>query len=138
MSLVPQFGFLELLLIAIVALIVVGPRDLPSLMRQAGRMVGKARAMASEFTAAFDQMARETEMEDLRKELDALKNDNAVTRAKRDLDESLKPVTDDLRKETDRINHRAAAEKGEAQPAAKASSDTSATAVPETGGPARQ
>lgn len=104
MNLVPQFGFLELILIAIVALVVVGPRDLPRLMRQAGRMVGKAKAMASEFTSAFDQMARETEMEELRKELDALKNDNVVARARRDLDDSLKPIADDMRKDAAAVN----------------------------------
>lgn len=99
MNLVPQFGFLELILIAVVALIVVGPRDLPRLMRQAGRMAAKARSMASEFTAAFDQMARETEMEELRKEIDALKNDNVVTKAKRELDEAVKPIDEELREE---------------------------------------
>ncbi len=99
MNLVPQFGFLELILIAVVALIVVGPRDLPRMMRQAGRMAAKAKSMAAEFTAAFDQMARETEMEELRKEIDALKNDNVVAQAKRDLDGAVKPISEDLRKE---------------------------------------
>ena len=99
MNLVPQFGFLELILIAVIALIVVGPRDLPRMMRQAGRMVAKAKSMAAEFTAAFDQMARETEMEELRKEIDALKRDNVVAQAKRELDETVKPISDDLRKE---------------------------------------
>lgn len=99
MNLVPQFGFLELILIAVVALIVVGPKDLPRMMRQAGRMAAKAKSMAAEFTAAFDQMARETEMEELRKEIDALKKDNVVAQAKRELDETVKPISDDLRKE---------------------------------------
>ncbi len=99
MNLVPQFGFLELILIAVIALVVVGPKDLPRMMRQAGRMVAKAKSMAAEFTSAFDQMARETEMEDLRKEIDALKNDNVVTQAKRELEETVKPINDELRKE---------------------------------------
>lgn len=103
MNLVPQFGFLELILIAVVALIVVGPRDLPRMMRQAGRMVAKAKSMAAEFTAAFDQMARETEMEELRKEIDALKRDNPVAQAKRELDETMKPIKEDLQKETDAL-----------------------------------
>ena len=58
MSLLPQFGFFELVVVAIIALVVVGPRDLPKLMRMAGRMAGQARKMAGEFRAAFDQMAR--------------------------------------------------------------------------------
>ncbi len=98
MNLVPQFGFFELMLIAVVALIVVGPKDLPKLMRSAGKFVGQARRMAGEFTAAFDQMARETEMEELRQEIEALKKDNIVTKTKRELDESLAPVKEDLQK----------------------------------------
>ncbi len=108
MNLVPQFGFLELILIGVIALIVVGPKDLPRLMRSAGRMVGKAKAMAAEFTAAFDQMARETEMEELRQELDALKRDNVVAQAKRDLDESLKPLEQDMRSEDAALRQAAA------------------------------
>ena len=99
MNLVPQFGFLELMLIAVVALIVVGPKDLPKLMRTAGQFVAKARRMAGEFTSAFDQMARETEMEELREEIEALKKDNVFTQTKRELDESLEPVKQDLQKE---------------------------------------
>ena len=98
MSLVPQFGFFELMLIAVVALIVVGPKDLPKLMRSAGRMVAKAREMAGEFAAAFDQMAREAEMEELRKEIDDLKKNNPVADAKRALDETTAPIDRELRK----------------------------------------
>ncbi len=101
MNLVPQFGFMELMLIAVVALIVVGPKDLPKLMRSAGQFVAKARRMAGEFTSAFDQMARETEMDELRQEIEALKKDNVFTKTKQELDESLAPLKDELGKETD-------------------------------------
>jgi sec-independent protein translocase protein TatB len=104
MSLVPQFGFFELMLIAVVALIVVGPKDLPKLMRSAGRMVAKARQMAGEFTAAFDQMAREAEMEELRKEIDDLKKNNPVADAKRAFDETTAPIDQELRKEARELN----------------------------------
>lgn len=104
MNLVPQFGFLELLLIAVVALIVVGPRDLPRLMRSAGRLVAKAKTMAAEFTTAFDQMARETEMDELRQEIDALKKANPIDKAKREMKEAIAPVTDELRKGSDALS----------------------------------
>jgi len=104
MNLIPQFGFLEIILVAIVALIVVGPRDLPKLMRSAGRMVAKARAMAAEFTSAFDQMARETEMDELRNEIDLLKKNNPIADVKRAIDDSMAPIDQELRKETDKIN----------------------------------
>ena len=105
MNLVPQFGFLELALIAIIALIVVGPKDLPKLMREAGRFVAKARRMAGEFTSAFDQMAREAEMDELRKEIDDLKNNNPVAEVKKAVEETLSPVTNDLKKEVQDINN---------------------------------
>ncbi len=107
MNLVPQFGFFELVLVAVVALIVVGPKDLPKLMRSAGRLVAKARSMAGEFTAAFDQMAREAEMEELRKEIEELKKNNPVADAKRAMDDVMKPIEKDLREEARAINEAA-------------------------------
>ena len=78
MSLVPQVGFLELILLAILALVVVGPQDLPRLMRTAGQMVAKVRRLGDEFRGAFDQMAREAEVEELRREIEDLKTANPV------------------------------------------------------------
>lgn len=81
----PQFGLSEFLLIAIVALIVVGPKDLPLMMRRLGRMAGKARAMANEFRAAFDDIARQAELDELRKEIEDLKRQNLMKQAVADL-----------------------------------------------------
>ncbi|MBT8472573.1 MAG: hypothetical protein KJN99_08205, partial [Marinicaulis sp.] len=78
----------------------VGPQDLPKLMRSAGQFVAKARKLAGEFTAAFDQMARETEMQELREEIETLKKENVFAQTKRDLDENLKPVNEALNKES--------------------------------------
>ena len=81
----PGIGFSELLLLALAALIIVGPKDLPLMMRKAGQMVGKARAMAREFQAAFEDIARQSELDDLRKEIEDLKRTNAMTEAQADL-----------------------------------------------------
>lgn len=81
----PQFGLTEFLLIAIVALIVVGPKDLPRMMRQIGQFVARGRAMANEFRSAFDDIARQAELDDLRKEIESLKHENAVSQAVDDL-----------------------------------------------------
>lgn len=116
MNLIPQFGFFELMLIAVIALVVIGPKDLPKLMRSAGRFVAKARAMAGEFTAAFDQMARETEMEDLRKEIEDLKKQNPVSEIKREIDETLKPIDEDLRHEARRLNDAVDSAVGDVEP----------------------
>lgn len=69
----PEIGGTELLVIAAVALIVVGPKDLPILLRKLGQWVAKARGMANEFRASFDEMARQSELDDLRREVQALR-----------------------------------------------------------------
>jgi sec-independent protein translocase protein TatB len=69
----PEIGMSELVVIAIVALIVVGPKDLPVLLRRFGQFMAKLRGMASEFRASFDEMARQSELDDLRKEVEAMR-----------------------------------------------------------------
>tara|TARA_R110001599_G_scaffold11842_11_gene55806 strand:- start:2757 stop:3107 length:351 start_codon:yes stop_codon:yes gene_type:complete len=81
----PGVGFSELLLLALAALIIVGPKDLPFMMRKVGQLVGKARGMAREFQAAFEDIARQSELEDLRKEIEDLKRINMMTEAQDDL-----------------------------------------------------
>lgn len=70
----PEIGASELLLIAVVALIVVGPKDLPVLLRKLGQWVAKMRGMANEFRASFDEMARQSELDELRKEVEAMRS----------------------------------------------------------------
>src|SRR5436190_12525373 len=69
----PDVGATEYLVIAIVALIVVGPKDLPVLLRRLGQFMAKLRGMASEFRASFDEMARQSELDELRKEVEAMR-----------------------------------------------------------------
>jgi len=69
----PEIGMSELVVIAIVALIVVGPKDLPVLLRRFGQFMAKLRGMAAEFRASFDEMARQSELDDLRKEVEAMR-----------------------------------------------------------------
>lgn len=57
----------ELLIVAIVALLVIGPKDLPKAMRVVGHWVGRARGVARHFRAGFDTMVREAELEELEK-----------------------------------------------------------------------
>lgn len=69
----PDVGGTELLVIAAVALIVVGPKDLPVLLRKVGQWIAKMRSMAAEFRASFDEMARQSELDELRKEVEAMR-----------------------------------------------------------------
>jgi sec-independent protein translocase protein TatB len=57
----------ELLLVAVVALVVIGPKDLPRAMRIVGQWVGKARGMARHFRSGLDTMVRESELADMEK-----------------------------------------------------------------------
>ncbi len=75
----PDIGAAELLLIAVVALIVVGPKDLPLLMRKVGQFLAKLRGMAAEFRASFDEMARQSELEELRREVEAMRSGRMMT-----------------------------------------------------------
>lgn len=59
----------ELLVIAIVALVVIGPKELPGLLRTWGRWLAQMRGMASEFRGHVDEMIRQTELEDVKKQL---------------------------------------------------------------------
>ncbi|MBM3611809.1 MAG: twin-arginine translocase subunit TatB, partial [Alphaproteobacteria bacterium] len=62
-------GWSELLVIGIVALIVVGPRDLPGMFRTLGQFTAKARGMAREFQRAMEAAANETGVKDMAKDL---------------------------------------------------------------------
>lgn len=83
----PGIGAPEIMVLAVLALIVVGPKDLPMMFRRVGRFVGQARQMARDFQRSFDDMGREAEMSDLRREIEALKSGNPISKAKREIDD---------------------------------------------------
>lgn len=69
----PGLGFSEIVLIGVIALLVVGPRDLPLMLRKFGRFTARMRGLANEFRAGFDELARQAELDELRREVDALR-----------------------------------------------------------------
>ena len=73
-----DLGMSELLVIGIVALIVIGPKDLPEMFRQLGRFTAKMRAMARDFSRAMEQAAKETGVADVAKDLNAVTNPKAM------------------------------------------------------------
>lgn len=85
-----DIGWTELLVIGIVALIVVGPKDLPLLFRRLGEFTGKARAMAREFSTAMDRAADESGVRDVQKNL------RDVANPKKMGVDAFKSATDDL------------------------------------------
>ena len=99
---IPQIGFAEMLVIAILALIVVGPKDLPVMMRKAGQFFGKIKMMGQEFKDAFNQIGADDEMAELRREIEEMKSlgkmssvtDDAFEEEMRALDRDLKDGAD--------------------------------------------
>ncbi|MBU1541014.1 MAG: Sec-independent protein translocase protein TatB [Alphaproteobacteria bacterium] len=94
----PGIGGLEILVIGLLALIVVGPKDLPLLLRKVGKAVGKARAMANEFRSSFDEMARQSELDELRKEVEALRTGQGLMPLGPEAEATFRDITDDLNK----------------------------------------
>ena len=88
----------ELLVIATIALIVVGPKDLPLMLRKLGRFTARMRGMASEFRASFDEMARHAELDELRKEIEGLKQGRiaGLDEARADVEGAFRAIDEDL------------------------------------------
>jgi sec-independent protein translocase protein TatB len=68
-----DIGWSELLVIAVVAIVVVGPKDLPKLMRGFGHYAGKLRRAASDFQRQFEEAMRESEIDEMRKAIESTK-----------------------------------------------------------------
>ena len=71
-----DIGGLEMALIALIALLVIGPKDLPRLLRTVGQWMRKARSLAREFQSGLDDIVREADLEDAKKVIDSGKNFN--------------------------------------------------------------
>ena len=92
-----DIGWSELVVIAVVALIAIGPKELPGVLRMVGQWMGKARKMAGEFQGQFQEAMREAEMADLKKSFDEVKDvatgmspGNVMTSLQKDVSDSLR------------------------------------------------
>jgi sec-independent protein translocase protein TatB len=91
-----DIGWSELVLIGVVALIAIGPKELPGVLRMVGQWMGKARRMAAEFQSQFQEAMREAEMADLKKSFDEVKDaasgftgNNLMTSLQKDVSSAL-------------------------------------------------
>ncbi|WP_425101167.1 Sec-independent protein translocase protein TatB [Tropicibacter sp. S64] len=97
-----DIGMSEMLVIGTVALIVVGPKDLPKLFRSAGRFMGKARGMAREFTTAMNQAADDAGVKDIHKTIRTATNPvGSAMDGVKDAAKSMTSFTEDS--ETDKL-----------------------------------
>jgi sec-independent protein translocase protein TatB len=90
----PSLGFNEIVILGILALIVVGPKDLPLLFRKLGRWTAKLRGMAQEFRTGFDELARQAELDELKREVEALRRATSVQEIGRELSKPLPTLED--------------------------------------------
>src|ERR1700756_4962397 len=93
-----DIGWSEFVLIAVVALIAIGPKELPGVLRTVGQWMGKARKMAAEFQSQFQEAMREAEMADLKKSFDEVREAaSGITSGGNIMTSLQKDVTDALR-----------------------------------------
>ena len=71
-------GWSELFVIAVVAIVVIGPKDLPKLMRALGHYAGKVRRTAAEFQRQFEEAMREAEIEEVKKAIESVKTESTL------------------------------------------------------------
>ncbi len=103
-------GYTELVVIALVAVIVIGPKDLPKVLRAFGRTMQKVRGMAREFQGHLDQAMREAGVDDIKKEINNLKTMDPIEDVKKEINSIsaanpiptvAKELTADLKKQDD-------------------------------------
>jgi sec-independent protein translocase protein TatB len=147
-------GWSEMLVIAIVLIVVVGPKDLPRMLRQFGRTTSKLRAMAGDFRRQFDEALKEAELDDVTETLSSVRKINPMNEIRKHLapiedvgqqvraglDDALKPQPKPTPAETaaepvaaEPLKNGAAALPGEAAPKPKKTPARAKAAVAKTG-----
>src|SRR5689334_20016300 len=89
-----EIGWTEMLVIAVVMIVVVGPKDLPKMLRTFGRTTSKLRAMAGDFQRQFNDALKEAELDDVKKSVDELRSLNPASQIKKQLNPFEKAASD--------------------------------------------
>ncbi len=90
----PSLAFQEILLIGILALVIIGPKDLPLMLRKLGRWTARLRGMAQEFRTGFDELARQAELDELKKEVEALRRSTNLNSLANEISKPLPTLED--------------------------------------------
>ncbi len=94
----PSIGFPEMLVIVLLAIIFVGPKDLPQLMRTIGQWMARIKSMGNEFKSAFEDMDVDNEVAAIRREIEEMKSLGTLDP---ELDNEMRALNEDIRKGTD-------------------------------------
>lgn len=129
-----DIGWSELLIIAVVAVVVVGPRELPGMLRTFGKYMGQMRRMAGDFQRQFNDALKEAELDEVRKGIESVRSVNPLNQMKDSLN-PLKAAGDDLRKAIEDPGAPKPGSRSEPEPAAPAAG-ASADAAPAPAKPA--
>ena len=89
-----DIGWTEMLVIAVVMIVVVGPKDLPKMLRTFGKTTAKLRSMAGDFQKQFNEALKEAELDDVKKSVDSLRGLNPATEIKKQLNPFEKASSD--------------------------------------------
>ena len=103
-----DIGWSELMLIGIVALIVIGPKELPTVLRTVGRTVTKLRRMAGEFQGQFQEALREADLADMRKEISDVTETARSTLATSEMFDPLRSIREEIRSTVEKASPAAA------------------------------
>ncbi len=95
-----DLGWTELLLVVVVAIVVIGPKDLPRALRAVGRWTGKARRMAGDFQRQFNEVVREADLEDVKKSVTELGKIDPLGDIRKEMSKAEADIKSDLQKAT--------------------------------------
>ena len=131
-----DIGWNELLIIAVVAIVIIGPKDLPRMMRVVGQWSGRIKRMARDFQGQFNEAIREAELEDVKKSAEDIGKEigkaadvsKELAKVDRDVKSAVAKPADDIGKEMAKAGAEVEAEL--AKPAAEAPATPDSTATP--------
>jgi sec-independent protein translocase protein TatB len=129
-----DIGWSELLVIGIVALIAIGPKELPGVLRTVGQWMGKIRRMAADFQGQFQEAMREAEMADLKKQVDEMTS-AATNLTSYDPMENVRKEFDSMRSDMENVMTDKPVETPASAPEASPASASPEAVAPATPGP---
>ena len=128
-----ELGWQELIILMLIALIVVGPKDLPRIVKTAGQWMGKARGYARDFQRSIEEAADATEIDAIKKEID--ETNRELANARRDVNEGADAVKRDVEDSAGGVNRMMGEDvmKPSPEAAAKANGGTAPAGEPASG-----